>query len=434
MTRPGIGERLLSVGLRAVLAGGLATILLGPAALAQSPPPAAPAEEQALAQPTPAQLDRLTAPIALYPDPLVAQILVAATYPLEVVEADRWLRQPEHAAMKGDKLAAALAPLRWDASVKYLAAFPQILAMMDKYLDWTEQLGDVFLAAQAAVMDAVQRLRRRAEAAGGLASSPEEVVSQEGGPIVIEPATPDTVYVPVYDPNLAFGEWPYPDNPPYYFPDVYPVATGGIPWIAVIVVEQLRPHRRCDWRRHRIDIDAARLTALGGNHPPMVPSVWQHDPVHRRGVPYRDPLVRARFEAAATAGRVQAVSRQPAVSMSLSRPAPAIGHPTPVTAGRPAAPHIVQAPAVGTATPPVVLRGSPPVAQTFHRVPEVPTEGRLAPAIRPSASAPTAIMQSPAAPAPAVVPHVPHIAPPPHLAPAPALRAAPVPDGMIDRR
>jgi hypothetical protein len=131
----------------------------------------------AISQPIPArgaspltaeQFDQLVAPIALYPDPLIAQILMAATYPLEVVEADRWLQIPANAALRGDALTAALQQLPWDPSIKSLVPFPQLLHMMDANLQWTEQLGDAFLAQQADVMDAVQRLRKRAQAAGAL--------------------------------------------------------------------------------------------------------------------------------------------------------------------------------------------------------------------------------------------------------------------------
>ena len=132
------------------------------------------------------QLDRLVAPIALYPDPLIAQILMAATYPLEVVEADRWLQIPGNAALKGDALIAALQQQHWDPSIKSLVSFPRFLHTMDANLDWTEQLGDAFLARQANVMDAVQRLRQRAQAAGSLASTPQQTVSTEDQEIAIE--------------------------------------------------------------------------------------------------------------------------------------------------------------------------------------------------------------------------------------------------------
>jgi Protein of unknown function (DUF3300) len=133
------------------------------------------------------QLDQLVAPIALYPDPLVAQILMAATYPLEVVEVDRWLQTPANAALKGDALTAVLQQHPWDPSIKSLAPFPQLLRVMDSNLQWTEQLGDAFLAQQADVMDAVQRLRQRAQAAGSLASTPQQTVSTEDQEITIEP-------------------------------------------------------------------------------------------------------------------------------------------------------------------------------------------------------------------------------------------------------
>ena len=160
------------------------------------------------------QLDQLVAPIALYPDSLIAQILMAATYPLEVVEADRWLRNAANAALTGGALTAALQQLPWDPSVKSLVPFREVLHLMNANLDWTEQLGDAFLAGQADVMDAVQRLRLRARAAGSLASTPQQTVSTEDQEVTIEPANPDVLYLPVYNPWCAYGAWPYPDYPP----------------------------------------------------------------------------------------------------------------------------------------------------------------------------------------------------------------------------
>src|SRR5580698_9318133 len=150
----------------------------------------------ALAQAVPAgqtlsegQLDQLTAPIALYADPLLGQILMAATYPLEVVEAHRWLQDPANAALKGDQLVAALQQQSWDLSVKSLVPYPQILQMMDSDLDWTERIGDAFLGQQQAVMDSIQRLRKRAAGAGALTSTPQQTVSTEDQDIQIEPAS-----------------------------------------------------------------------------------------------------------------------------------------------------------------------------------------------------------------------------------------------------
>ena len=202
----------MRAGLLLALAGTFVVTLLGSSAIAQNQPPPAPAA----APLTPGQLDQLTAPIALYPDALVGQILMAATYPLEVVEAARWVQQPANASLKGDQLAAALVQQPWDPSVKSLVVFPQILKMMNGNLTWTEQLGDAFLAAQSAVMDSVQRLRQQAEAAGKLQSTAQMVVSTVGGLIVIAPPDPNSVYVPVYNPNDIYGAWAYPvaQSPP----------------------------------------------------------------------------------------------------------------------------------------------------------------------------------------------------------------------------
>ncbi len=416
----------MRAGLLPALAGTLAVMLLGSLAAAQNQPPSPPPPEQAVAPLTPEQLDRLTAPIALYPDPLVAQILMAATYPLEVVEANRWLQQPGNAALKGDPLAAALAQLPWDPSIKSLVAFPQILGMMDKYLTWTEELGDAFLAGQAALMDSVQRLRQKAEATGGLTSTPEEAVSNDGGAIVIEPANPDVVYVPVYDPNVAYGPWPYPDYPPYYFPDFFPAAAIGplgFGWIEVVIVTPLWRWNRCDWRRHRIDIDANRFNALNIHHPTITSGAWQHDPAHRRGVPYRDPAVRARFQAAATAERHQAFRAFPAVAPApLTRPTVDVARPPAAIPGMAPTPRMERGSAATVARPPVVLRGASPVSRLFGRVPEVPAAGQRGQASRMSLSAPGA-----AAPVPGAAVPLPGVAVPLPRAAAPAAKIAPAP-------
>jgi len=162
------------------------------------------------AQQTPEQLQRLVAPIALYPDSLVAQILAASTFPEEVVEADRWVQAHPH--LKGEALGQAVDQQPWDPSVKALAAFPSVLGNMDKNLSWTSSLGDAYYNQQQDVMDAVQLMRHKAEAAGALKTTPQEVVSEEGPDIDIEPAAPDVVYVPAYDPWLVYGypivAWP----------------------------------------------------------------------------------------------------------------------------------------------------------------------------------------------------------------------------------
>jgi hypothetical protein len=179
---------------------------------AQAAPPQDAQDAQAPphAQQTPEQLQRLVAPIALYPDSLVAQILAASTFPEQVVEANRWVQaNPD---LKGDALGQAVDQQPWDPSVKALAAFPSVLGNMDKNLSWTSSLGDAYYNQQQDVMDAVQVMRRKAQDAGALKDPQHEVIKQDGPNIEIEPAEPDVVYVPAYDPWLIYGypivAWP----------------------------------------------------------------------------------------------------------------------------------------------------------------------------------------------------------------------------------
>jgi len=168
----------------------------------------------------PEELDQLVAPIALYPDPLLAEVLMASAYPLDIVQADRWLRS--HKNLKGDQLKAALAKEDWDDSIKSLAATPDVLAMMSEKLDWTEKLGDAVVDQQPDVMDAIQRLRAKAQANNKLTSTKQQTVRvdqvQGRQVIAIAPTDPDTIYVPYYDPSVVYGAWPYPNYPPYYWP------------------------------------------------------------------------------------------------------------------------------------------------------------------------------------------------------------------------
>ncbi len=162
-------------------------------------------------------LEQLVAPIARYPDELLGQVLTAATYPLEVVEAAHWRENQAHAALADDALAAALAAQDWDPSVKALVPFPSILQTMYERLRWTERLGDAFLSQPADVMDAIQRLRRRAEEAGTLVSTADQTVGSDDDAVTIEPTDPGAIALPSYDPRLTYGTWPDPDAPPDYF-------------------------------------------------------------------------------------------------------------------------------------------------------------------------------------------------------------------------
>jgi hypothetical protein len=156
-----------------------------------------------VAQPSADTLDQLVAPIALYPDALVAQILAAATYPTDIVVANRWMQQ--YPDLKGDALAQEVDQQPWDPSVKALTQFPQVLDMMDKNLSWTSSLGDAYANGQQNVLDAVQVMRERAQQAGNLQSTQQENVTTQGQTIAIEPADPQVVYVPEYDPWVVYG-------------------------------------------------------------------------------------------------------------------------------------------------------------------------------------------------------------------------------------
>ena len=163
-----------------------------------------PAAEAVQAAQSPDELNQLVAPIALYPDALVAQIVAAASFPTEVVEADRWIQQ--NSALKGEAMAKAVDSQPWDPSVKALTQFPAVLAMMDKNLSWTSALGEAYVNQPQNVLSAVQVMRQRAQQAGNLKSTPQDAVTTEGETIVIQPADPDIVYVPEYDPWDVYGD------------------------------------------------------------------------------------------------------------------------------------------------------------------------------------------------------------------------------------
>lgn len=247
---------------------------------------------------TTAQLDQMLAPVALYPDALLSQILMAATYPLEVVEASRWLHVPGNAGLRGDQLADVLDQQAWDPSVKSLVPFPQVLDMLDKNLDWTEQLGDAFLAQQADVMNSVQRLRNDAKNAGTLSSTSQQRVTSENQVIMIAPVNPDIIYLPMYNPQYVYGAWGYPDYPPYYFPWYGTDIGVGISFsIGFGIVSSYWGWNHWDWDRRRIIVDVNRYHHMDRDyhHAPVSPGAWQHNPAHRRGVFYNSPAVREQF-------------------------------------------------------------------------------------------------------------------------------------------
>jgi hypothetical protein len=314
-----------------VLAGVIALLLAVPLPLVAQ-------QDQAATPFKPEELDQLVAPIALYPDPLLAQILMASTYPLDVVQAARFAKS--NASLKGAQLDQALQSQPWDDSVKSLLSFPDILTMMDAKLDWTQKLGDAFLGQQADVMNAVQRLRARAQAAGNLQTSsqqtvtvepaapapalpagqaPSTVVVQQAPPTVIkiEPANPQVVYVPTYNPTVVYGAWPYPAYPPAaYYPPGYVAGAALFSFAAGVAVGSAL-WGNCNWGAHDVNVNvnqynnftknvntanvASQRTQIQSQRTNVQnnASTWQHNPENRRGAQYRDPATRERYNKAA---------------------------------------------------------------------------------------------------------------------------------------
>jgi len=234
------------------------------------------------------QLAQMLAPIALYPDTLLSQILMASTYPLEVVEAERWVGK--NGDLKGDALDQALLDKDWDPGVKSLCHFPSILAAMSEKIVQTTRLGDAFLAQQDDVMDMVQELRAKAREQGNLESTAEQKVVVEKETIIIESASPEVIYVPSYDPFYAYGPWWYPAYPPYYWWP-WPVIYGpGISfWPGIFVGVSVGYWSYFDWHNHYIHIDwhkAHNFHHHRGDGDGR--DRWRHDAEHRRGVAYRN--------------------------------------------------------------------------------------------------------------------------------------------------
>jgi hypothetical protein len=310
----------------------------------QTPAPAAPAETDK--PPIKAEeLEQILAPIALYPDSLLSQVLMASTYPLEIVESDRWAKA--NAQLKGDALAKELEKQTWDASVKSLVNFPEVLGMMSEKLDITMKIGDAFIEDQTRVMNTVQSLRAKAQAAGNLQSSEQQkvvvgpappppadqtVVVQSAPPptqiIKIESSSPEVVYVPQYNPTVVYGSWPYPSYPPppYYPPRppgyvasnmisfgvgvacgaAWGYAWGGCNWgggdVDIDVNRNTNFNTNIDRSKAQANIDARKTNVQSGTRA----NSFQHDPAHRKGAAYRDPKTAQKFGGADSAKAAQA--------------------------------------------------------------------------------------------------------------------------------
>jgi hypothetical protein len=245
------------------------------------------------------QIDALLAPIALYPDTLLTQMLIATTFPLQVVSAARWLKEPGHADLKGDALTKALEPLDWDPSVKSLIPFPQALSQLDNNLEWTQQVGYAFANQQKETMDSVQRLRRQAQAEGNLKSTPQQVVLTEGTDgtvsapgaatgasapsshtIIIQPADPNVVYVPSYNPASVYGTWPYPAYPPVaaYPAPAYVPGTALMSGLAfgagVAITAGLWGWAGSNWNNGSVNINANRWNNINVNRARTAANTW----------------------------------------------------------------------------------------------------------------------------------------------------------------
>lgn len=272
---------------RVLLLAALAFALMG--AASTSPQPTA---NSSFAQ---VELDGLLAPIALYPDGLLTQVLMASTYPLEIVEADRFLKK--NPSLQGDALDEALAKRTWDPSVQSLAAYPQVLAMMSDKLEWTERLGNAVLEDQARVMDTVQGLRRRAESTGNLQSSDKQTVVHEKQTIIVQPAQKEVVYVAEYDPAVVYGTAWYAAAS-YYHEHYYGHGSYGVSvsYSSYRVSASHYGWASANWQERSVSVDGRgnRFWSNSGRAQNLA-GTWQHDPAHRGSVDYPSSALRDRI-------------------------------------------------------------------------------------------------------------------------------------------
>ena len=254
------------------------------------------------------QLDQMLAPIALYPDDLLTQILMASTYPLEIVQAARWTKQNEK--LKGDALTEALEKQDWDPSVKSLVNFPDVLSKMNENLEWTQNLGDAFLAQEKEVMGTIQNLRKKAQEAGNLKDTEQQKVVVEKETIVIQPANPEVIYVPSYNPAVVYGAWwwpAFPPFPPFFLPPPGMLVGAGMRFAAGAAWGYAWGH--ANWGGGNVNINASRNTNINNNINREKykndmknkglgeggQGNWKHDASHRKGASYRDQGTAQKF-------------------------------------------------------------------------------------------------------------------------------------------
>lgn len=328
------------------------------------------------------ELTQMLAPIALYPDALTAQILMGSTYPLEVVEADRWRSQNRQ--LMGEDLDIALQNKDWDPSVKSLCHFPDLLKSMSEKLDQTRKLGDAFLDQEEEVMTTIQELRSKAMSQGSLKTTSEQKVILEDDIISIAPVNPEVIYVPVYDPAYVYGPWWYPAYPPYYWyspPGYYGGFSIGFS-SGIYFGFNAFSWAWFDWPYHRVHTDISRTRSFNRhyNRHDFSGPYWRHNPSHRRGVAYRDLRTSERFG-----------SRAPR-AMSPSRPEMR-GYPRGSIEHqdiRPSQAPLQRGAIQGTPRTPRAQQAPAPAT----RVPDIPRESSIAPRVQ-SERRPPAVRDTP---------------------------------------
>jgi len=275
----------------------------------EAPKPEAPKPAAASATFTAEQLEQIVAPIALHPDALLSQILMSSTYPLEIVEAYRWVQK--NPSLKGTALEEALKKQDWDPAVKGICGLPSVLKQMNDSLDWTQDLGDAFLGQKEELMQTVQKMRKKALEAGNLKSGEQQKVSQDGDIIIIESTKTEVVYVPTYYPTAVYGGWSYPY---YYYPPMYPpYPAGGVMFGFAVGIAWAGCWGGCNWHGNDITINNNNFNNFNKNtninggrdsKPGGGRDSWNHNPEHRKGANYKDSKTAQKYGGGAGSNRV----------------------------------------------------------------------------------------------------------------------------------
>jgi len=375
-------------GRRAVAVIAIAAVIvqLSGVASVRAQEPAA-ATDEAAASISAEELDSLVAPIALYPDPLLAQVLVASTYPLELIQLQQWLNK--NPGLEGDALAEAVAQQPWDPSIQSMAAVPDAAMRLADDIQWTTDLGNAFLAQQGDVMDAVQRMRKKAQDNGALESNEQQVVEtevvEEKTVIVVQPAQPEVIYVPTYSPTVVYGPppvyYPYPPiyYPPYHAGGAFVAFSVGVAWGAAIWGGSCCG---CGWGHNNVNINVnnnfnrnTNINAGGGGN-------WQHNPQHRGGTPYADKATASKYGGSARGDSMssrQASARQQGAGNNRSAPSAGTsnraGSAGPSTANRAGSTGPSAANRAGSTGPSASNRAAPS-AGTANRAPSAGTANR----------------------------------------------------------